>query len=793
MTGGAAGEPPALRVARTAVAIGWSVIPVPPRSKNPNRAGWQKERHAERDLPRVFAQADLNVGLLLGGPSGDVVDVDLDTPAAAQLGSRWLPPTGAVYGRASAPASHRLYVPTAGLRTEKFLDSAAPPGGQGLPSGQKATLVELRSTGGHSLLPGSVHPSGEAYRWEAGVPPEAIPDAGAVEAALLPGLVRRVAAGALLAALWTDGRRHFLALDVAGVLLSSGWGRDVASDFLCTVALVAGDPEHAERRVDVETTAQRLASGQPVTGIPELARKLGSKVVDDLKAWLGVAGASGGSVSAQSVQGVPVGPGPASPPPPPPAPAPPASPPPSPAPAPKPRRAQGAAALAGGQVVYELAGRLLAGHHFALEAEAGDALYVYEGGVYRRGGERFVRAWVIQELDDAGLRHHWTPDLWKGVAEHLRAQAPVLWARPPDDTLNLRNGLLRLSPSTTGAVAQLVPHSPRHLVAVQLPVAFDPQADCPATERFYAQVLEPDVFLAGVHWEVYASVAVPMARLQECVLFLGEGSNGKSRAIAALRAFVGADNTRALSLRRLEHDKFAVAGLVNRVANLCPDLPTGTVTETAVFKALTAGDTLTAEHKYSDSFDVDLFCRLVFSANNLPAARDASEGYLRRFLILSFPHAFPRKGRGWRRPEELDAELSSAQEQSGVLNRVVAVWERLRRDGFTSTPSMEEAAAGFREAVDPLAAWLDRSTREDPAGFVPKSDLWRAYNEDCRRGRRPVVTERAFSLRVKQLRPGLAEGQRTMPGPGGVKARPPCWLGMSWRGSAGLSGLGGLP
>jgi len=782
----ASADPPALRVAKTAVAIGWSVIPVPSRSKNPNRAGWQKERHAERELPRVFAQADVNCGLLLGNPSGGVVDVDLDTPAAAQLGSLWLPPTGAVYGRPSAPASHRLYVPTAGLRTEKFLDPTAPPGGT-----QKATLVELRSTGGHSLLPGSAHPSGEPYRWEAGGPPEAIPDADAVEAALLPGLVRRVAAGALLASLWTDGRRHFLALDVAGVLLSSGWGLDETGDFLCTVALVAGDQEHAERRTDVATTWQRLAAGQAITGIPELARKLGSKVVDDLKDWLGVAGASAGGTTAQSVQGIPVGPAPSSPPPTPPSP----GPAPTPA-APKPRRPRapaGTPALASGEVVYELAGRLLAGHHFALEAEDGSALYVYEGGVYRRGGERFVRGWVIQELDDAGLRHHWTPDLWKGVAEHLRAQAPVLWPRPPDDTLNLKNGLLRLSQTATGVTAQLAPHSPRHLAAVQLPVDYDPAADCPATERFYAQVLESDVFLAGVHWEVYASVAVPMARLQECVLFLGEGSNGKSRAIAALRAFVGRQNTRSLSLRRLEHDRFAVAGLVNKVANLCPDLPTATVTETAVFKALTVGDTLTGERKFEPDFDFDPFCRLVFSANNLPAARDASEGYLRRYLILSFPRAFPRKGRGWRRPEDLDAELSSAQEQSGVLNRVVAVWARLRRDGFTSTPSMEEAAAGFREAVDPLAAWLDRSTREDPAGFLPKSDLWRAYNEDCRRGKRPVITETAFSLRLKKLRPGIAEGQRTVPGPGGGKARPPCWLGLNWRGSAGLSGLGGVP
>ena len=56
---------------------GWMPIPIPHKSKNPNRKEWQKERFSREDLPKHFNNGQ-NVGLLLGEPSGGLVDVDLD-------------------------------------------------------------------------------------------------------------------------------------------------------------------------------------------------------------------------------------------------------------------------------------------------------------------------------------------------------------------------------------------------------------------------------------------------------------------------------------------------------------------------------------------------------------------------------------------------------------------------------------------------------------------------------------------------------------------------------------------
>ena len=81
-------------------------VPLKPKSKTPaGGKDWQHARYATDDLT---AFENCNVGLLLGGPSGGLVDVDLDCPEALSAASL-LHRTDMVSGRPSAPKSHRWY------------------------------------------------------------------------------------------------------------------------------------------------------------------------------------------------------------------------------------------------------------------------------------------------------------------------------------------------------------------------------------------------------------------------------------------------------------------------------------------------------------------------------------------------------------------------------------------------------------------------------------------------------------------------------------------------------------
>ncbi len=265
--------------AREYIRRGWAPIPVPHRSKNPGRDGWPQERHTLDDVDRVFNRTD-NVGVLVGEPSGGLVDIDLDAPEAIAAAPYFLPATDMRHGRPTKVTSHWWFVLTdeLSLRRIPFEDPARKD-----EPGKKCMLVELRASGSQTVVPPSIHDlTGEPIEWEA------FGDPARVTAAELKAAVARVAACALVAWRWPEGARHDAALALAGALLRGGMAQHDAERFVEAVARVANDDEWRDRVRAVHDTATAISAGQPATGGPRLAELLsdGNVVVEKLHEWL---------------------------------------------------------------------------------------------------------------------------------------------------------------------------------------------------------------------------------------------------------------------------------------------------------------------------------------------------------------------------------------------------------------------------------------------------------------------------------------------------------------------------
>ena len=76
--------------AREYLSRGWQPIPVPHRSKKPALKGWPDLRLTAADLARHFNGQPSNLGILLGEPSGGLVDADLDCAEALHLAPAFL-------------------------------------------------------------------------------------------------------------------------------------------------------------------------------------------------------------------------------------------------------------------------------------------------------------------------------------------------------------------------------------------------------------------------------------------------------------------------------------------------------------------------------------------------------------------------------------------------------------------------------------------------------------------------------------------------------------------------------
>ena len=256
----------ALEIATDYFLKGWQPLPIPFRSKNPNFPNWQFQKtNHENELRQYFNGKPQNIGILLGEPSNDLVDIDLDQKWSVQLAPYFLPDTKAIFGRKSKRRSHFLYYcPEA--KTEKFQFSEM--------------IVELRSTAMQTVFPGSIHESGEPVTWDVeGKPAE-------VSFQELRSAVGKLAAASLLTEFWVDSKRHDLSLCVSGALLTNGLAFEDAHLFLKAICTVAKDEEISDRLKALETTYERIQDEKNVIGFPRLAELTDVKTVALLRRWL---------------------------------------------------------------------------------------------------------------------------------------------------------------------------------------------------------------------------------------------------------------------------------------------------------------------------------------------------------------------------------------------------------------------------------------------------------------------------------------------------------------------------
>lgn len=249
-----------------AVSLGISFVPVEANTKRPSRGDWANPE--KLFPPDAFKPGD-NIGGRWGEASKGLIDIDCDSDYARRIVEHLIR-KGPRYGRSSNRASHYL-MHSPGARTKQFVNPVS-----------KEMVIEIRSTGSQSLLPPSVHTSGEPYEWERQEPPETI------DAAQLTRDIGEMAAAALVASLWKDSRHKF-ALALAGFLAKNQVPQERATRLVKAVTLAARDEEATDRLRAVVDTYRDYAEGEDITtSFTDVLGDNASVVAKTLAEWLGL-------------------------------------------------------------------------------------------------------------------------------------------------------------------------------------------------------------------------------------------------------------------------------------------------------------------------------------------------------------------------------------------------------------------------------------------------------------------------------------------------------------------------
>jgi putative DNA primase/helicase len=376
---------------------------------------------------------------------------------------------------------------------------------------------------------------------------------------------------------------------------------------------------------------------------------------------------------------------------------------------------------------------LASGERFA--KDQGSRLLRYDGTTYRNDVDGYLQKRVKLLLQEANKLEDWRAKLSSDVATYLGIDAAALWDKPPLDRVHLLNGIL------VTHTRELLPHTPDYLSCVQLPIQYDPEATCPEWDRFIASSFDPES--QEMAYLLPGLLMTPDNNSQTAYLLLGPGGTGKTTYQKSVEAFLGRENVAHLSMARL-HSRFDLSGLVNKLANFCPDLGGEKMPRTEIFRSLTGGDSVTVEEKYRPSFAVRPFARLVIATNYLPRAEDAGTAFYQRFAIIPMNRVF--RGTEDEIPAaELERRLSDPRELSGLLNRSLSALDQYRATGKLPLGKASQTAhEEFVQHTQPVRSWLKENLEPSAGDFVLKEELLEKYNRDAERAGRPVLNSVVF-------------------------------------------------
>jgi P4 family phage/plasmid primase-like protien len=506
--------------------------------------------------------------------------------------------------------------------------------------------LEIRSTGQQTVVPPSVHPSGESISWARNGDPARI------EAKELHERCAFLASAALIARRWIEGTRHDLSLALAGFLLRAGWTALETTNFVGNVARIARDEEWQSRERDVMTTAQRLAENGATTGGGKLRDLVGGKVLDSLTQWLNLSPVRHEQTRIEtSVHGARDFP----------------------------------ALLALPLNDYGLAMRVK-------ECFGDDLLYcaplrqwfVWNGQAWLsdRTGETTIRVQktaleyarqAIDARDNAQTRFaQLALDSRRvtGTLEQLKPHLPVLAGQfdAHAHLLNVQNGIVDLRSG------RLTPHDRALRMSKLVLFDYKPEARCDLFLQFLDRVLRRNDGLIDYLKRALGASATGDAGDRKVHLLYGTGNNGKTTLLSVLRRVLG-DYTAQIRAESLMTDSHGhnLSGLSDLVSLRGVRLAISSETESSMtfsvsrLKYLTQGASqIKARSLHQDWIEFPCTHHLWLDSNYKPRVSDSGAAVWNRLRMIPFTVTIPEGEIDIHFPEKL------AQESEGILAWLVA-------------------------------------------------------------------------------------------------------------------------
>jgi len=358
------------------------------------------------------------------------------------------------------------------------------------------------------------------------------------------------------------------------------------------------------------------------------------------------------------------------------------------------------------------------GEHF-VTVRGDDAVYMYEDGVYIEHGESFIKSMLYNVMGGVCVTRHGESEVLSHIRAMTYSDRSVFNGNA--DIINMDNGLYIFS---TGA---FVDHTPEYKTLVKSAVKYDPSAKCPAIDKFFEEIAEPERVLTL--YEIMGYAVMPVKSYKRGFVFRGGIDTGKTQYCKLLSAFVGQEMTAGVAPTTLAKYEHAGAELYGKLANILDDLGETPITDTGVVKAMIGDGLMRMNPKGKEAATFRAHVLNLWCCNVLPKVNDAHFGD--KFDILLIDNVYG----GHEYPDpHLEKKITEPDEMSGLFNKAMKAFRGVEeRVGFTGSKSSKGRTKEWEHASRPISKFVDERCRlipwtpGDERGIVLKDGFYKAY------------------------------------------------------------------
>lgn len=414
---------------------------------------------------------------------------------------------------------------------------------------------------------------------------------------------------------------------------------------------------------------------------------------------------------------------------------------------------------------------------YATRFDERNDIYYYNEGTYHPEGRTHIKEYCRNMLEEA-----YTEQLANRVCAKIEADNYIdqekFLKRHYDNEICCKNGILNLETRT------IEPFNQEKIFLQKIPITFNPQAQCPAINKFLSEILPSEDDIKTI-LEIFGYCLIGGYPIQKIILFIGEGANGKGQTLELLRQFLGQKNYASIQLQQLQKNDFKEIELFGKLANIGADISDEPLKETAKLKGLSGGDAHNASVKFKHDVTFINEAKMIFSANKLPKTYDLSFAFFRRWVYLNFPFVFigqeeqgvlseEQSKNAKIRTMEIIKKILTKEELSGLLNLALDGIERIRNKGdFTISKSNEETRQWWVRNSDSFLAFCWEEICECPDGWIGKEDMRKRYQKYCRKNKIVAEGDRhIYEILTREMHAWTEQDSETLQR---------AWNGITWQ------------